>query len=102
MSMDGVKRGGQPLVQQSKGLSRRGLLAGLGASGLATAAMIFGRTTDAEALYYYGCCRLKYDNNVDFGRCEAYGEYTWICQYGAQECYCCEWWAEGASAYHCA
>lgn len=102
MRMDSLKRGEDTLVQQSKGLSRRRLLASLGASGLAAAAMIFGHTTDAAALYPYGCCELIYPDNVDFSRCEFYGEYTWICQYGAQECYCCEWYAQNASSYHCA
>jgi hypothetical protein len=70
--------------------ARRRFLAGVGASGLATAAVMFGRSTPAFAVSA-GCCNLCYSPG-DFNSCDQGTHYLWACAYGSEflYCYCCE------------
>ncbi len=77
-----------------RGLSRRGLLGGIGAGGLATAATVFGFTTPASATIQYGCCHLCCrPNGHTLSQCEtgpAYF-YVWSCtESNGTTCKCCE------------
>jgi hypothetical protein len=77
--------------EHKHGLIRRTFLAGLGASGLATAATLFGRATPASAVTA-GCCNLCY-NPGNFNSCDSGTHYLWECAYGGSQylfCYCCE------------
>lgn len=62
---------------------RRALLGGAGASGLAMAAAVFGRSTPAAAANY-GCCQLAFNPpNISYTTCaNANYNYIWNCLYG--------------------
>lgn len=76
---------------------RRRFLGGLGASGLATAAAVFGGERAANAYYTAGCCTLAYAPTVTVSQCINTGRYyMWTCsnpQYPGDRvhaCDCCE------------
>jgi len=76
--------------------SRRRFLGVVGASGLATAAAVFSRSSPALAANY-GCCNLQYPDGprrVSYATCKTYGErYDWLCWRDSQHksyCQCCE------------
>lgn len=79
---------------------RRGFLAGVGASGLATAATIFGQATPASALVNAGCCNLCFSPSHSVSQCETGTYYVWSCPYGSEflYCNCCE---HGTSGDNC-
>ncbi|HEX6681243.1 MAG TPA: hypothetical protein VF062_00495 [Candidatus Limnocylindrales bacterium] len=90
-------------------VGRRRLLAGVGASGLATAIAVFGRASAAQA-YRYGCCNLIFRNNLSMGGCmnsstSNHSYYVWYCAYTSRlDCSCCEHYFDGrvtGSAYQC-
>jgi hypothetical protein len=75
------------------GAGRRTFLAGIGATGLAAAATIFGRATPASALVNAGCCTLCYSpsSSHTMAQCESGTYYRWSCNYsGGVYCDCCE------------
>lgn len=87
--------------------SRRRFLARLGTTGLATSALVFGRTDPAHASCTRACCVLYVCPNTSFSACRSGPDYTWYCQYtSTRGCSCCEggglganW--DGTSAYKC-
>jgi hypothetical protein len=81
--------------------SRRGLLARVGATGLATAALIFGKAAPAPAhagTHY--CCSLVMAVHCSMRFCATHGDYIWRCTYGSRRCSCCEDYS-GCSAVTC-
>jgi hypothetical protein len=76
-------------------LTRRGFLGGVGATGLATAAVAFGPAVSAEALVDVLCCHLcKYPSGGQL-QCQNHAHsYTWYCSVVVSgrlyECTCCE------------
>jgi len=93
-------------LQAAKGpkVRRRGLLAGFGATALATSAVVFGKAGPAAAANY-GCCNLVYAPS-SYSACRAASNYTWYCQSTATRgCGCCEKKNSSgrivASAYSC-
>ena len=73
-------------------LSRRGLLGGIGAGGLATAATVFGFASPASATVKYACCNLccKPNTGHTLAQCESGTYYVWTCSYKGHTCHCCE------------
>ncbi|MBC6460705.1 hypothetical protein [Actinomadura sp. HBU206391] len=77
-------------------LGRRRFMAGVGAGGLATAAVVFGRPGAAQAgalLYPYNCCSLCFAPSITVAACKGYsGHYLWYCDNGPSRlhCQCCE------------
>jgi hypothetical protein len=69
-------------VQKAKSTRRR-LLTGVGASGLAAAAAVFGRGTPAEAANW-GCCDLYYaPPNMSYSTCTSSARHwVWQCTFG--------------------
>lgn len=83
---------------------RRRFLGGLGASGLATAAAVFGGARAANA-YTAGCCALAYSPTMSVSQCVSNARYyMWTCsnpQYPGDRlhaCDCCE--AENSSGQY--
>ncbi|MBE1492784.1 hypothetical protein [Plantactinospora soyae] len=61
---------------------RRKVLAGVGASGLAMAAAVFGRSTPAQAANH-ACCTLVFvPPNVSYASCTSGRHYVWQCTFG--------------------
>ena len=73
---------------------RRRVLAGAGASGLAMAAAVFGRSSPANAANWE-CCTLEFvPPNVSYSNCINSPHYVWQCTFGTvwpvYRCNCCE------------
>jgi hypothetical protein len=86
--------------------SRRRFLGTLGASALATSAVVFGSAEAASATYRYACCNLVYRPTISTVTCRATCNYTWYCSAPPRSCTCCERkscssGAINASAYYC-
>jgi hypothetical protein len=84
---------------------RRRLLGGLGATGVAAAVAVFGRSTPASA-YNVACCHLDLPPTWSVSRCRGVPHYVWHCWHaGYVRCQCCEakdpYGATIASAYSC-
>jgi hypothetical protein len=79
-------------------LGRRRFLSRVGASGLAAAAVVFGRPTAASA-YQYGCCNLCLSPSGTYSQCASGTYYFWRCQKPSIICECCE---HGNSSGGCA
>ena len=85
---------------------RRRLLGGVGASGVAAAIAVFGRSGPAAA-YDYACCHLQFHPTWSISGCLNTYHYVWHCWHaGYVRCQCCEVknYAGGpnvASAYSC-
>jgi hypothetical protein len=81
---------------------RRAFLGGVGASGLATAATLFGQATPAAATVAAGCCNLCFSPTHSVAQCETGQYYVWSCPYGSQYlyCNCCEHGASGDNCNH--
>ncbi|GAA0915209.1 hypothetical protein [Virgisporangium aurantiacum] len=61
---------------------RRSVLAGVGASGLAAAAAVFGSGSPAHAANW-ACCTLVFvPPNVSYSSCIAAKHYVWQCTFG--------------------
>ncbi len=71
---------------------RRRFLGGVGATGLATAAVIFGRPEAAQAAVAWRCCHLCKSPSISIASCKNYsGHYLWYCNAEARiQCQCCE------------
>ncbi|GAA0958990.1 hypothetical protein [Virgisporangium aurantiacum] len=86
---------------------RRRLLGGVGASGIAAAIAVFGRSGPAAAAYQYACCHLQFHPTKSISYCLGTYHYVWHCWHaGYVRCQCCEVknYAGGpnvASAYSC-
>ncbi len=84
--------------------SRRGFLKGIGATGVAVAAVMFG-ASEARA-GNYNCCNLLYPLEP-YNACRSapcFTNYIWTCggyDWFGQTCYCCEDWQCHRSAYSC-
>jgi hypothetical protein len=93
--MRGIKRTGVAGGARAS-LGRRRFMAGVGASGLATAAVVFGRSGTAQAgalSYPLNCCTLCFKPSISVAACKGYsGHYIWRCSNGAGtlHCECCE------------
>lgn len=89
--------------------SRRSFLRVIGAGGLASAGLLFGRAAPAAGSYCNeACCKLYTCENVSMSHCQSGANYTWYCQYTPTVyCQCCEhggllpYW-DGHSSYECA
>jgi hypothetical protein len=84
---------------------RRRFLAGVGASGLATAGVVFGFATPASALVSYQCCNLCCSPSHTLSECESGSYYVWECTTsgGYLYCNCCEHGnpcSYGCNTYH--
>lgn len=78
---------GQPRI------GRRGILAGIGAGGLASAASVFGFATPALAVgkVKRGCCTLCCVPSQTLAYCESQSHYVWTCSTTTgKTCSCCE------------
>lgn len=74
-------------------VSRRRLLGGIGAGGLATAATVFGFASPASATTVpYGCCHLCCKPSAHtLAQCESGFHYVWTCaESNGTQCTCCE------------
>jgi len=72
-------------------VGRRWFLSGLGASGLASAAAVFGFTPSASALVSAGCCNLCCSPSHSVSTCESGSHYVWQCSESYYLfCNCCE------------
>ncbi|GAA1027632.1 hypothetical protein GCM10009557_09780 [Virgisporangium ochraceum] len=84
--MTGKQENGRP--------RRRRVLGGLGATGLAAAVAVFGRSGPAAAKYNVACCHLEYAPTRTISSCLS-----------GRRCQCCEvkdpYGATVASAYSC-
>jgi hypothetical protein len=73
---------------------RRRLLGGIGASGLAAAAAVFGRADPAQALVQVVCCHLCFNPSHSEQECETGTHYVWTCSQTVNnrlnQCWCCE------------
>lgn len=76
-------------------VARRGFLSGVGATGLATAMTLFGRTPAARASVQSDACCTLCGPRISYETCSnARRNYTWFCttdlgRYDLR-CYCCE------------
>jgi hypothetical protein len=80
-------------------VGRRRLLGGVGASGLAAAVAVFGRSSPAFA-GNYGCCNLYVSPpNISYATCTTSSTtlsyYNWSCSSGGYSCQCCEQYVYG-------
>ncbi len=77
--------------KRSWGATRRRILGGIGASGLAAAGVVFGRPTAAYAVKT-GCCNTCHKPSISVSKCRTYGgHYLWACTQSASiSCLCCE------------
>jgi hypothetical protein len=85
---------------------RRWFLGGIGASGLAAAAAVFGRSNPALAAYNVACCHLTFRPTRTISQCLSAIHYVWNCSHaGYVRCQCCEikdhYGYPVASAYRC-
>ena len=85
-------------------MGRRNILRGIGASALATSAVVFG-TSKAASAGNYACCNLVYPPS-SYSTCRNSKNYTWYCQWTQTVgCGCCERKNSSgaiiASAYSC-
>lgn len=74
-------------------VSRRRVLGGMGAGGLATAATVFGFASPASATTVpYGCCHLCCKpSGHTLAQCESGFHYVWTCtESSGTRCTCCE------------
>jgi hypothetical protein len=97
MSIDDVS----PVRPATGTTSRRKLLERIGVTGLATAAMMFGKADPAPAhsgTHY--CCFLQMAVHCSMRFCATHGDYIWRCRYGSRTCSCCEDYS-GCSAAVC-
>jgi len=80
------------LKRTAEGLGRRRILAGVGASGLAAAIAVFGRSGSAAAApsYRYGCCNLAFAPSGTLSSCLSGSHYVWYCGLNELQCECCE------------
>ncbi len=71
---------------------RRRLLGGVGASGIAAAMAVFGRSSPAAATYNVACCHLTWSPTKTISQClAATYHYVWHCWHaGYVRCQCCE------------
>jgi hypothetical protein len=71
---------------------RRRVLGGIGASGIAAAIAVFGRSGPAAATYNVACCHLSWAPNRTIAQClAARYHYVWHCWHaGYVRCQCCE------------
>jgi hypothetical protein len=98
----------QANVQPDSRVDRRRFLGGVGASGLATAAVLFGRSESAMAasdLHKVGCCCLSYPSSHDIYSCESGNHYVWGCgkvvNHRLIRCDCCEHYNPNYSTGYC-
>jgi hypothetical protein len=76
---------------RTPGVVRRRFLAGVGASGLATAGAVFGFAQPASAEAFAGCCVLCCSPSHSVASCESGSHYVWTCSESAYLfCSCCE------------
>jgi hypothetical protein len=77
--------------KRSWSATRRRILGAIGASGLATAGVVFGRPSAAHAVRV-GCCNLCHNPSMSVRQCRTYGShYVWGCtQTSTISCLCCE------------
>ncbi|MET8279892.1 hypothetical protein [Micromonospora sp. NPDC005174] len=86
---------------------RRRFLGTIGASALATSAVLFGSPERASATYNIGCCHLSFVPSVSYSTCiNSPRYYTWYCSTSTRTCGCCEvknssGTANVKSAYYC-
>ncbi len=86
---------------------RRRILAGLGATGLAASAGVFGSGATANAAPLLcsggGCCNLaNCPPNTSWSYCNAHASYIWYCDTGGTTmCACCETKNDAQSAVTC-
>lgn len=78
-------------------VKRRRIFQALGASGLASAVAVFGRSPKASAAvtpdYTVYCCDLSFAPSHNLTECQSGNHYTWTCSGGGGNhliCYCCE------------
>ncbi|MBF9132831.1 hypothetical protein I0C86_28310 [Plantactinospora sp. S1510] len=91
---------------QHRKTGRRRIFAGIGASGLAAAVAVFGRSGPAAAAYAYACCSLEFHPTMSVSACKSGSHYVWHCWHaGYVRCQCCEakdsYGHTVASAYSC-
>lgn len=82
-------------------VGRRRFLSGMGAGGLAAAAVVFGKPTAASASYTLNCCHLCFAPSISMSTCQsASRHYVWGCTAsgGFLHCTCCE---RGATTATC-
>src|SRR5215217_4780120 len=85
--------------KRSWAATRRRVLGGIGASGLAVAGAVFGRPGAAHATVRTGCCNTCHAPSISVAKCKTYGgHYIWGCQQtSAISCLCCESQSGGCS-----
>lgn len=94
------ERDGTAVAGGGRPVGRRRVLKVVGASGLATAAALFGRTPAASAGTEHGCCVLATAKHKSWSYCAARATYIWSCTHTVSMwCRCCE--MRGYSAYTC-
>jgi hypothetical protein len=76
--------------REAGSFGRRRILAGIGASGVAAAVAVFGRSGAADAIPGYGCCNLQYRPTVSVSSCLSGKHYVWYCGLNELQCQCCE------------
>ena len=79
-------------IRRSFAATRRRVLGGIGAGGLAAAGIVFGRPTAAYAVVNVECCHLCHNPSVSVDSCrKTKGHYIWGCERTAAiYCLCCE------------
>jgi hypothetical protein len=91
--------------QKAKGVSRRGLIGRIGATGLMASAGVFAGTamTAKPAAAAPLCCNLaNYPANTTYANCYANAAYIWYCSENAHlHCSCCETAGNALSAADC-
>ena len=82
---------------RAPGVSRRGILGGIGAGGLAAAGVVFGRPSAAYAVVHVACCKVCFEPSVSIAGCRVYrGHYIWSCRQADRlNCLCCETMGNG-------
>jgi hypothetical protein len=87
--------------KKSWAATRRRVLGGIGAGGLAAAGVVFGRPSAAHAKVKVGCCNLCHNPSITVAKCRTYGKhYLWGCtQTSTIHCLCCESQSGGCSIY---
>jgi len=91
--------------------SRRGVLRGIGAGAVASAAAMFGERPQAASAAASAavrgplCCNLAHPsgpNFIDYDKCHAHASYIWGCAAsGSLYCTCCETKNNAQSAAQC-
>lgn len=86
-------------------LSRRKIMAGVGASALVTSVGVFGSKPKEAQAAGFGplCCNLAhYPANTSYSYCYAHAAYIWYCSANAYlHCSCCETSGNALSAADC-